>query len=32
MVLRNVAKIVLAAGEAVGKAFSRALKQELQGG
>ncbi|CAD5221134.1 unnamed protein product [Bursaphelenchus xylophilus] len=29
MVLRNVAKIVLAAGEAVGKAFTRAVKQEM---
>ncbi|CAD5214804.1 unnamed protein product [Bursaphelenchus okinawaensis] len=30
MVLKNVAKIVLAAGEAVGKAFTRAVKQEME--
>ncbi|KAI6183843.1 Mitochondrial import inner membrane translocase subunit tim-16 [Aphelenchoides bicaudatus] len=29
MVLRNLAKIVIAAGEAVGKAFTRAVKEEL---
>jgi hypothetical protein len=31
MVLRNLAKIVVAAGEAVGKAFARAVKEELNG-
>jgi hypothetical protein len=31
MVWRNVAKIAAAAAEAVGKAFARAVKEELNG-
>jgi hypothetical protein len=31
MVIRNLIKIAIAAGEAVGKAFSRAVKEELNG-
>ena len=31
MVIRNIVKLLVATGEAVGKAFSRAVREEING-